>query len=186
MGKSGPEELIEYLGHLYDEDDIVGYVMDSWDREGKWLPKSKGCYSRTAGDLMRELKTRVGAAIMLITHDLGVVAEVADQVVVMYAGRKVEEAPVRQLFKAPKHPYTRGLLGAVPKLGSSQVGGAPERLSEIPGLVPSLKKRIEGCVFAGRCPIVTDLCRKVAPGLELKAPGQVVACHYAHKEALSA
>lgn len=56
MGKSGPEELIEYLGHLYDEDDIVGYVMDSWDREGKWLPKSKGCYSRTAGELMRELK----------------------------------------------------------------------------------------------------------------------------------
>jgi peptide/nickel transport system ATP-binding protein len=131
-------------------------------------------------DLMRDLKARVGAAIMLITHDLGVVAEVADRVVVMYAGRKVEEADVRSLFRAPRHPYTQGLLGAVPKLGSSLEGGAT-RLAEIPGLVPSLKQRIEGCVFAGRCPRVTDLCRKVAPGLEEKAPGQIVACHHAEK-----
>ncbi|WP_186419072.1 ABC transporter ATP-binding protein [Bosea sp. CS1GBMeth4] len=136
-------------------------------------------------DLMRDLKRRVGAAIMLITHDLGVVAEVADQVVVMYAGRKVEEAPVRELFANPLHPYTQGLLGAVPKLGSSLVGES-ERLSEIPGLVPSLKKKIEGCVFAGRCPKVTDLCRQVAPGLELKARDHVAACHYAQKEAVAA
>ncbi|MCJ2066276.1 ABC transporter ATP-binding protein [Methylobacterium sp. J-088] len=136
-------------------------------------------------DLMRDLKARVGAAIMLITHDLGVVAEVADRVVVMYAGRKVEEAPVRELFRAPRHPYTRGLMGAVPKLGSVE-HGADARLAEIPGMVPSLKGRIEGCVFAGRCPDVTDLCRTYAPALEPKAPGHLAACHYAPKDALAA
>ena len=136
-------------------------------------------------DLMRDLKRRVGAAIMLITHDLGVVAEVADRVVVMYAGRKVEEAPVRELFRAPRHPYTRGLMGAVPKLGAVE-HGATERLAEIPGMVPSLKQRIEGCVFAGRCPDVTDLCRTYAPALEPKAPGHLAACHYAPKDALAA
>ncbi|UFN51087.1 ABC transporter ATP-binding protein [Roseomonas sp. OT10] len=136
-------------------------------------------------DLMRDLKHRVGAAIVLITHDLGVVAEVAERVIVMYAGRKVEEAPVVELFRDPKHPYTQGLLGAVPKLGSSLTGEAT-RLAEIPGLVPSLKKKIIGCVFAGRCPYVTDLCRNVAPALEEKAPNHVAACHYARKEALAA
>jgi peptide/nickel transport system ATP-binding protein len=132
-------------------------------------------------DLMRDLKHRVGAAIVLITHDLGVVAEVAERVVVMYAGRKVEEAAVGPLFANPRHPYTQGLLGSVPKLGSSLTGTA-ERLAEIPGLVPSLKAKIPGCVFATRCPKVTDLCREVAPGLEEKAPGHVAACHYALKE----
>jgi peptide/nickel transport system ATP-binding protein len=136
-------------------------------------------------DLMRDLKARVGAAIMLITHDLGVVAEVADQVVVMYAGRKVEEASVGDLFANPRHPYTQGLLGAVPKLGSS-LTGATERLAEIPGLVPSLKTKIDGCVFAGRCPKVQDVCRQLAPGLELKAPGHVAACHFSAKEAVAA
>jgi peptide/nickel transport system ATP-binding protein len=129
-------------------------------------------------DLMRDLKRRVGAAIMLITHDLGVVAEVAEHVVVMYAGRKVEEAPVRQLFHSPRHPYTQGLLGAVPKLGSSLTGGG-NRLAEIPGLVPSLKRRIDGCLFAGRCPRASDLCRKAAPALQEKAAGHWVACHHA-------
>lgn len=132
-------------------------------------------------DLMRDLKARVGAAIMLITHDLGVVAEVADRVVVMYAGRKVEEAPVKKLFANPLHPYTRGLIGAVPRLGSSR-SGTTSRLNEIPGLVPSLKSKIVGCVFAGRCPIATDLCRTYAPGLSEKAPGQIAACHYAGEE----
>jgi peptide/nickel transport system ATP-binding protein len=136
-------------------------------------------------DLMRDLKHRVGAAIMLITHDLGVVAEVAEHVVVMYAGRKVEEAPSTQLFAHPRHPYTQGLLGAVPKLGSSLTGESG-RLAEIPGLVPSLKQRIVGCVFAGRCAQATDLCRQAAPALELKAPGHLAACHYAPKEALAA
>ena len=132
-------------------------------------------------DLMRDLKHRVGAAIVLITHDLGVVAEVAERVVVMYAGRKVEEAPVGPLFRAPRHPYTQGLLGSMPKLGSSLTGEAT-RLAEIPGLVPSLKTKLEGCVFASRCPYVTDLCRKVAPALEEKAPGHAAACHYAPRE----
>jgi peptide/nickel transport system ATP-binding protein len=136
-------------------------------------------------DLMRDLKARVGAAIMLITHDLGVVAEVADQVVVMYAGRKVEEASVGDLFANPRHPYTQGLLGAVPKLGSS-LTGTTERLAEIPGLVPSLKKKIDGCVFAGRCPKVQEVCRQLAPGLELKAPGHIAACHFSAKEAVAA
>jgi peptide/nickel transport system ATP-binding protein len=129
-------------------------------------------------DLMRDLKRRVGAAIMLITHDLGVVAEVAERVVVMYAGRKVEEAPVGELFRQPRHPYTRGLLGAVPKLGSS-LTGAQTRLAEIPGVVPSLSRRLSGCVFAGRCAEATELCRQLAPALEIKAPDHVVACHYA-------
>ena len=136
-------------------------------------------------DLMRDLKRRVGAAIILITHDLGVVAEVAARVIVMYAGRKVEEAPVVELFRAPKHPYTQGLIAAVPKLGSS-LEGRETRLAEIPGLVPSLKTRIEGCVFAGRCPYSTALCRQVAPALELKAPHHLAACHYAVREAVAA
>jgi peptide/nickel transport system ATP-binding protein len=132
-------------------------------------------------DLMRDLKTRVGAAIVIITHDLGVVAEVAERVVVMYAGRKVEEAPVAELFRTPRHPYTQGLLGSVPKLGSS-LTGETSRLSEIPGLVPSLKQKIPGCVFASRCPKASDLCRAVPPGLALKAPGHFAACHYAEAE----
>jgi peptide/nickel transport system ATP-binding protein len=132
-------------------------------------------------DLMRDLKHRVGAAIVLITHDLGVVAEVAERVVVMYAGRKVEEAPVGPLFRTPRHPYTQGLLGSMPKLGSS-LTGEDTRLAEIPGLVPSLKTKLEGCVFASRCPYTTDLCRKVAPALEDKAPNHAAACHYAPRE----
>src|SRR4030081_2092144 len=132
-------------------------------------------------DLMRDLKRRVGAAIILITHDLGVVAEVAERVMVMYAGRKVEEAPVADLFRSPRHPYAQGLLGAVPKLGSS-VSGEATRLAEIPGLVLGLKARMQGCVCANRCPQATDLCRRLAPALALKAPGHVAACHYALKE----
>jgi peptide/nickel transport system ATP-binding protein len=136
-------------------------------------------------ELMADLKRKVGAAIVLITHDLGVVAEVAERVMVMYAGRKVEEAPVGKLFRAPRHPYTQGLLGAVPKLGSS-LDGVETKLAEIPGVVPSLKERIPGCVFAGRCRLATDLCREIAPALETKAPGHVAACHYAAREAVAA
>src|SRR3984893_2943029 len=133
-------------------------------------------------DLMRDLKRRVGAAIMLITHDLGVVAEMAERVVVMYAGRKVEEAKVVDIFARPQHPYTRGLLGAVPKLGSSlQEQGGRTKLVEITGQVPSLRQRIVGCAFAGRCPMVTDLCRSAAPAVEEKTPGHFTACHYAER-----
>ncbi|MGJ4886965.1 ABC transporter ATP-binding protein [Bradyrhizobium sp. HKCCYLRH3099] len=135
--------------------------------------------------LMLELKQRVGAAIILITHDLGVVAEVAERVMVMYAGRKVEEAPVKELFRSPRHPYTQGLLGALPKLGSS-LSGETKRLAEIPGQVPDLKQRIEGCVFAGRCALATDLCRQYAPGLEQKAAHHIAACHFAAKEQAAA
>jgi peptide/nickel transport system ATP-binding protein len=136
-------------------------------------------------DLMKDLKAKVGAAIILITHDLGIVAEVAERVMVMYAGRKVEEAPVEKLFRTPRHPYTQGLFGAVPKLGSSLAGNLT-KLAEIPGVVPSLKQRICGCVFATRCASATDLCRQSAPALELKAPGHLAACHFAPKEALAA
>jgi len=127
--------------------------------------------------LMLDLKRRVGAAVILITHDLGVVAEVAERVMVMYAGRKVEEAPVAELFRAPLHPYTRGLLGAVPRLGSSLTGAA-RRLAEIPGQVPGPSQRVEGCAFAGRCSLATDLCREVAPGLEEKSSRHLAACHF--------
>jgi len=136
-------------------------------------------------DLMRDLKTKIGAAIILITHDLGIVAEVAERVMVMYAGRTVEEAPVAELYRSPRHPYTQGLFGAVPRLGSSLIDGE-SRLAEIPGVVPSLKQRIPGCVFASRCALATDLCRQVAPGLETKAPGHRAACHLAPREASAA
>jgi peptide/nickel transport system ATP-binding protein len=136
-------------------------------------------------DLMRDLKHRVGAAIVLITHDLGVVAEVAERVVVMYAGRKVEEAAVGRLFRNPRHPYTQGLLGSMPKLGSS-LDGTEERLAEIPGLVPSLKQKIPGCVFASRCFKASDVCREFAPAFEEKAAGHWAACHFAPPEALAA
>ena len=130
-------------------------------------------------DLMRDLKRRLGSAIVLITHDLGVVAEMAERVIVMYAGRKVEEAPVRDLFARPLHPYTRGLLGAVPRLGSSLEEGGPGRLAEIPGQVPSPRRAIVGCPFASRCPLTTDLCRAVAPACVEKRAGHAAACHYA-------
>jgi peptide/nickel transport system ATP-binding protein len=130
-------------------------------------------------DLMRDLKTRVGAAIMLITHDLGVVAEMAQRVVVMYAGRKVEEGTAQAIFGRPMHPYTRGLLGAVPRLGSSLEQTGRTKLTEIGGQVPSLREKIVGCAFAGRCPLATDICRRIAPAVEAKEPGHLVACHYA-------
>ena len=136
-------------------------------------------------DLMADLKKRVGAAIIVITHDLGVVAEIAERVIVMYAGRKVEEARITDLFRAPRHPYTQGLLAAVPKLGSS-LAGAEAKLVEIPGVVPGLKQRIAGCVFASRCALVRDVCRQVAPALEEKAAGHFAACHFAPRETMAA
>ena len=129
-------------------------------------------------DLMRELQRKTGAAIVLITHDLGVVAEMAERVVVMYAGRKVEEAPVRELFAHPRHPYTRGLLDSIPKLKAAPDGHGPgrKRLAEIAGTVPSLLDRIVGCAFAPRCRYATPRCRNDAPALEEKARGHYAAC----------
>jgi len=127
-------------------------------------------------DLMRELKAKTGAAIILITHDLGVVAEMAQRVVVMYAGRKVEEAPVERLFARPLHPYTKGLLGSIPRLAEAAAGDARKRLAEIPGMVPSLKEVVVGCLFAPRCPHATARCAAEYPPLEEKAEGHWVAC----------
>ena len=111
-------------------------------------------------DLMRTLQRETGTAIILITHDLGVVAEVADDVVVMYAGRVVEQAPVQALFDAPQHPYTIGLLGSIPRLDAQR-----PRLASIEGQVPSPLRRATGCSFAERCPFADAQCRAEAPGL---------------------
>jgi peptide/nickel transport system ATP-binding protein len=127
-------------------------------------------------DIMRQLKSRTDAAIILITHSLGVVAEMAQRVVVMYGGRKVEEAPAKALFATPRHPYTRALLGSVPRLGSSLVANGRGRLAEIPGVVPSLKEDIPGCIFAPRCAHATLRCRESYPPLEEKAARHWVAC----------
>jgi peptide/nickel transport system ATP-binding protein len=130
-------------------------------------------------DLIRDLKVRLGSAVVLITHDFGVVAEMADRVVIMYAGRKVEEGPVRAIFARPRHPYTRALLQAVPRLGAAARPNAQRRLAEIPGVVPSLLGSMEGCAFAPRCGLATDLCRKTAPPVETAPNGQAFACHHA-------
>jgi peptide/nickel transport system ATP-binding protein len=132
-------------------------------------------------DLMRELKRKIGAAIVLITHDLGVVAEMAQRVVVMYAGRKVEEAAVRDLFRQPLHPYTLGLLTSVPKLGSTLTQSEPERLTEIPGSVPSLRDEIKGCPFAPRCTFASERCHVEMPPLEMKASGHLAACFHSDR-----
>jgi len=126
-------------------------------------------------ELMRELRDATGASIILITHDLGVVAEMAHRVVVMYAGRKVEEAPVEELFERPRHPYTLGLLGSMPHLGES-IDDSAKRLVEIPGVVPSLKEATPGCLFAPRCQRASDRCRREAPPLEQHSRGHWAAC----------
>jgi len=129
--------------------------------------------------LTLELKERLGTAVILITHDLGVIAETAQRVVVMYAGRKVEEAPVRALFARPHHPYSRGLLASVPRLDRAAAAGPRPRLAEIPGMVPSLKDVLPGCTFADRCGFATDQCRQAYPPLEEKRPGHFAACWHA-------
>jgi peptide/nickel transport system ATP-binding protein len=134
-------------------------------------------------DLMRELKQKIDAAIVLITHDLGVVAEMAQRVVVMYAGRKAEEAPVGTLFRRPLHPYTRGLLTSVPKLGASLSRERLPRLAEIPGTVPSLKDEIPGCPFAARCAFATDVCIRQMPAFEEKEAGHYAACFHSDEVA---
>jgi peptide/nickel transport system ATP-binding protein len=126
-------------------------------------------------DLLRDLRARLGTAIVLITHDLGVVADVADRVMVMYAGRKVEEAGASQLFADPQHPYTLGLLGAVPTMSRAAADG---RLQEIPGMVPSLDRKLDYCGFAPRCPRADDRCRAQVPPLEDARPEHLVACFH--------
>jgi len=127
-------------------------------------------------DLMRDIRERLGTAIILITHNLGVVADIADRVIVMYAGRKAEEAPVGELFAHPQHPYTLGLLGAVPRPYEAE--GTRERLKEIPGRVPSLRELPQACAFADRCPRADDRTRSEIPPLVEVRPDHHVACFH--------
>jgi peptide/nickel transport system ATP-binding protein len=124
--------------------------------------------------LIRDLQERLGTALVLITHDLGVVAEMADQVIVMYAGRRVEVAKVEALFDHPLHPYTRALMRAAPHL--SHGGGAKAPLAEIPGTVPAPWDMPRGCAFAPRCPSAVARCWEEEPPLALKEEGHWVAC----------
>ena len=122
-------------------------------------------------DLMRTLREETGTAIILITHDLGVVAEVADDVAVMYAGRIVERAPVGALFAEPQHPYTIGLLGSIPQLHREQA-----RLAAIEGQVPNPLAPVSGCRFHPRCPFAVERCRREDPPLMAIAGGHDAAC----------
>ena len=134
-------------------------------------------------DLIIDLQRKLGTAVILITHDLGVVAEVAQRVIVMYAGRKVEEAPVEELFARPQHPYTHGLMASIPRL--TLMRGEPasntERLQEIPGMVPALSNLPPGCVFAPRCAHAEQRCRDAYPPYEEKRPGHWAACWRSHE-----
>jgi oligopeptide/dipeptide ABC transporter ATP-binding protein len=122
-------------------------------------------------ELLREVRETTGTAILLITHDLGVVAETADEVAVMYAGRIVEQAPVAELFAGPQHPYTIGLLGAVPRLA-----GGRAQLATIAGNVPDPLHLPLGCRFAPRCPFAEPACRATDPALREMSPGHTAAC----------
>ena len=132
-------------------------------------------------DVLRGLRERLGMTLVLITHDLGVVAEAADRVVVMYAGRKVEEAPVLHLFRDAQHPYTIGLLGALPLPVN---GRMPERLREISGIVPSLREPFRSCAFSPRCPRASIECQERVPPLEARGTGHLAACFHPGPEEL--
>ena len=139
-------------------------------------------------DLIVDLQQKLGTAVVLITHDLGVVAETAQRVIVMYAGRKVEEAEVDDLFGAPLHPYTHGLLASVPQLAviggenAAAANGADDlRLQEIPGMVPALTNLPPGCSFAPRCPFADEKCRSFYPPYEQKRPGHWAACWHSER-----
>ncbi|MDT7648843.1 MAG: peptide/nickel transport system ATP-binding protein [Pseudonocardiales bacterium] len=129
-------------------------------------------------DILRDLREEVGTSILLITHDLGVVADIADRVAIMYAGHQVESGPVDDLFAHPQHPYTAGLLGAVPRPDRFNRSGS-RRLQEIPGLVPVLHGRPDACVFAPRCARASGECATSMPVLEQTRPAQYAACFHA-------
>ena len=134
-------------------------------------------------DLILDLQKTLGTAVILITHDLAVVAETAQRVIVMYAGKKVEEAEVDNLFGEPLHPYTHGLLASIPHL--EVIGGdtvvANGRLKEIPGMVPALTNLPPGCTFAPRCAFADDRCRAIAPDYEEKRAGHWAACWHSER-----
>ena len=125
-------------------------------------------------ELLQEMKDRFGMAIMLITHAMGVVAETCQRVVVMYAGKVIEEAPVDELFANPRHPYTQGLIRSIPRIDTAAV--KKHRLEAIPGTVPSLLHPPTGCRFASRCRYVQDICHQAMPPLREIEPGHKVAC----------
>ena len=125
-------------------------------------------------DLLAELKDRLGMAVLLITHAMGVVAEVAQRVVVMYAGQVIEEAPVELLFERPWHPYTQGLIRSIPRIDADASRGT--RLASIPGTVPSLLAPPSGCRFAPRCAYARDACTQATPALREVGTGHRVAC----------
>jgi peptide/nickel transport system ATP-binding protein len=128
-------------------------------------------------DLMLDLKEKLGTAIILITHDLGIVAETCQRVLVMYAGRMVEQAPAVSLFGQPRHPYTRGLLRALPRADpESDESCARPRLTEIPGIVPALTQPIAGCAFVPRCGFAVERCRLSPPALTAAEASHLVAC----------
>jgi peptide/nickel transport system ATP-binding protein len=127
-------------------------------------------------ELMNNLKKKTGTAVIMITHDLGVIAETVQRVMVMYAGKPVEEASVKEIFNNPLHPYTRGLLGSLPKLGRNRRGPNQIRLTEIPGMVPSLKELPSGCCFAPRCFLAREACYQEVPVLEEKEEAHRAAC----------
>jgi len=137
-------------------------------------------------DLIMKLQEERGTAVILITHDLGVVAETAHRVVVMYAGRKIEEAPVEELFDRPLHPYTHGLMASVPRLAVLAGGEASDpaevgRLQEIPGMVPALTALPQGCAFAPRCAHADDTCRATYPEYVERRPGHWAACWHSER-----
>jgi peptide/nickel transport system ATP-binding protein len=128
-------------------------------------------------DLIVDLKERLGTAVLLITHDLGVVAETAQRAIVMYAGRKVEEAETASLFRNPLHPYTRGLLKSIPRRNAQgRRNDIRGRLEEIAGMVPSLREEIAGCPFAPRCALAVPRCSKEPPSLETHESNHLAAC----------
>jgi peptide/nickel transport system ATP-binding protein len=124
-------------------------------------------------DLLAEMKSRLGMAVLLITHAMGVVAETAQRVVVMYAGKVVEEATVEELFSRPRHPYTQGLIRSIPRVDRA---GRKTRLETIPGVVPSLLEPAPGCRFAPRCRFAMTACIEATPALREVGPGHKVAC----------
>jgi peptide/nickel transport system ATP-binding protein len=134
-------------------------------------------------NLMLELQKELGTALILITHNLGVVAETAQRVIVMYAGKKVEEAEVDALFAQPLHPYTHGLLASIPRLDimAGRNSGSVERLKEIPGMVPALNNLPAGCAFAPRCSFADDRCRSQFPPYEQLRPGHWAACWHSER-----
>jgi peptide/nickel transport system ATP-binding protein len=131
--------------------------------------------------LLQALQRELGTSVILISHNLGVIAETVQRVIVMYAGRKVEEAPVAALFRRPRHPYTAGLLGSVPRLSPPSTARA--RLAEIPGTLPAMGERVPGCAFAARCWLATQQCHAAAPPLLQPAPGHFAACWHSERAA---